>query len=106
MQHFRNASIIVLTKTRIQTIIMVMKTYSISKAKAKLAELIKEVEDHESIYLTKNGEISGVLVNPHELEALKETIDILSDPKLMHQIDMSRKSRREYSMEEVFGEMV
>ena len=81
-----------------------MKAYTISKAKAKLAELMNEVEDFESISITKNGEVSGVLINPHELEALKETIDILSSPSIMKQIEASKRSRHEYSLEEVFGD--
>ena len=82
-----------------------MKTLSVTEAKAKLAELLHQVEDFESIYLTRNGKVAGVLVNPDEWESIQETLEILSDPNLMFQIRASKRSRKTYTMEEVFEDI-
>ena len=80
-----------------------MKTCTVTEAKAKLSELLHEVEDAESIYLTRNGEVAGVLVNPDEWESIRETLEIFSDPALMLQIRASRRSKKLYTIDEVFG---
>lgn len=81
-----------------------MKTCTVTEAKAKLSELLHEVEE-ESIYLTRNGEVAGVLVDPDEWESIQETLEILADPALMLQIRSSRRSKKLYTMDEVFGDI-
>jgi antitoxin YefM len=81
-----------------------MKTCTVTEAKAKLSELLHEVEE-ESIYLTRNGEVAGVLVDPDEWESVQETLEILADPALMLQIRASKRSKKVYTMDEVFGDI-
>ena len=47
------------------------------------------------------------MVSPDEYESWLATIDILSDPKLMAQIERSRRGMRRartYTIDELFGE--
>ncbi|MFA5889890.1 MAG: type II toxin-antitoxin system Phd/YefM family antitoxin [Actinomycetota bacterium] len=69
------------------------ETVPFTEAKAHLSELVDGVvRERERVYITRNGRPAAVLVNPDELEALDETIDILQDRKLLESL---RKSRRE-----------
>lgn len=53
---------------------------TVTDAKARLSELVAMVErTQEHIDITRNGEPAAVLVSHAELEALRETIAILSD---------------------------
>ena len=47
---------------------------------------------HDRVLLTRNGRPAAVILSPDDLEALEETLDILSDPKAMRAI---RKAQRE-----------
>ena len=85
------------------------KTLPISVVKARLPELVTGVEQREEeIVVTRNGRPAAVLVNYAEFERLKETLDVLSDPGLMRQIEESRafyaSGRKGLSFEDVFGE--
>ena len=81
-----------------------MKTISISEAKARLNEIIKEIEDHETYYLTKNGRSACILLNVDEWESIHETLAVLGDPDLMRQLVESEKTSADYSLDEVFGD--
>ena len=60
------------------------QTMTITDAKARLSELVAMVErTQEHIDITRNGEPAAVLVSHAELEALRETIAILSDAPLV-----------------------
>lgn len=53
---------------------------SMAGAKAHLSELVHRVRNqHERVTVTVHGEPSAVLIAPEDLEALEETIAILSD---------------------------
>ncbi len=85
------------------------KTLPISEVKARLPELVTGVEEREEeIVVTRNGKPAAVLVNYAEFERLKETLDVLSDPGLMRQIEESRafyaSGKTGLSFEDVFGE--
>ncbi len=85
------------------------KTLPISEVKTRLPELVTDVEEREEeIVVTRNGKPAAVLVNYAEYERVKETIDILSDADLMHQIRQSQDfyaaGRKGLSFEDVFGE--
>ena len=69
------------------------KTLSLSEVKTRLPELIAGVQEREEeVVVTKNGRPAAVLVNVDEYSRLKETLDVLSDPALMKQINQSRRS--------------
>lgn len=85
------------------------KTLPISEVKAKLPELVTGVEEREEeVVVTRKGKPAAVLVNYSEYERLKETLDVLSDPVLMHQFRKSqafyKKGKTGLSFEDVFGE--
>lgn len=85
------------------------KTLPISEVKARLPELVTGVQEREEeVVVTRNGKPAAVLVNYAEFERLKETLDVLSDPGLMRQIEESRafyaSGRKGLSFEDAFGE--
>jgi prevent-host-death family protein len=63
------------------------QTMTVTAAKARLSELVAIVErTQEHVDITRNGEPAAVLVSYAELDALRETIAILSDPTLVEDI--------------------
>ena len=76
------------------TIIMVMdKTLPLANVKAHLSELVDQVEaEHDRVILTRNGRPAAVIISPDDLEALEETLDLLSRPAAVEEI---RKAREE-----------
>jgi len=87
------------------------KTLPISAVKTHLPALVDGVAQREDeIVVTRNGTPAAVILNYAEYERFKETLDVLSDPGLLRQIQRSRafyaKSRRGLSFEDVFGEPV
>ena len=71
-------------RTRIRTM---SQTMTVTDAKARLSELVAMVErTQEHIDITRNGEPAAVLVSHAELDALRETIAILSDAALVENI--------------------
>jgi antitoxin YefM len=82
-----------------------MKTINVTEAKARLNEIIKEIEDHEIYYLTKNGRLACILLNVDEWESVQETLAVLSDPGLMRQLAQSERTSLDYGLDEVFGDV-
>ena len=85
------------------------RTLPLSEVKARLPELVAGVQEREEeVIVTKNGRPAAVLINVHEYERLKETLDVLSDPELLQQISQSRNfyraGKKGLSFEDVFGE--
>jgi antitoxin YefM len=74
------------------TIILVMsETLPLAEIKAHLSEIIDRVErEHERIVLTRKGRPAAVIMSPEDLEALEDTLDLLSDPKAMKEIKAAR----------------
>ena len=63
-----------------------------TKAKAKLLELIRIVDESEDTFaITKNGVPAAVLMSMEQYEEMRETMEILADRELMEQIWKSRK---------------
>jgi prevent-host-death family protein len=63
------------------------QTMTVTDAKARLSELVAMVErTQEHVDITRNGEPAAVLVSHAELEALRETIAILSDARAVEDI--------------------
>jgi len=74
------------------TIIQVMtETLSLAHIKAHLSEIVDRVENqHDRIVLTRNGRAAAILVSPDDLEALEDTLDLLSDPQALREITQAR----------------
>jgi prevent-host-death family protein len=87
---------------------IIEKHIPISFAKAKLLELLRQVEEgHENVVITKNGLPKAVLLNYDDFAGLLETIDILSDPKILRGIKAGLRDLRAgrvVSLEKAFEE--
>lgn len=72
--------------------IMVMsETLPLAEIKAHLSEIVDRVErEHDRVVLTRNGRAAAVILSPQDLEALEDTLDLLSDPGAMEEIEASR----------------
>jgi prevent-host-death family protein len=71
------------------TIIMVMSdsTLPLSEIKKRLSEIVDGVEStHDRVVLTRNGRPAAVIISPDDLEALEETVEILSNPAAVRAI--------------------
>lgn len=76
-------------------IVVMDATLPLAEIKARLSEIVHGVEDrHERVTLTRNGKPAAVLIAPDDLEALEDTLEILSDPRAVAEI---RKARQEIS---------
>jgi len=82
----------VLTPPSLQTIILVMsKVLPLTEVKAKLSEVVDEiVATHERVTVTRNGRPAVVLLSADDLEAIEETVAILSDPAAVREIERGR----------------
>lgn len=85
------------------------KTLPLTEVKAHLPELVSGVaERSDEVVVTKNGRPAAVLVNVNEYESLRETLDILSNPRAMRALRKSGKyfarGGKGLTIEEVFGE--
>ncbi len=66
------------------------ETLSLAEVKAHLSELVGRVNrQHERVTVTVHGRPSAVLVAVDDLEALEETIAVLSDTEALRQIAAS-----------------
>src|SRR5438093_157888 len=64
-----------------------MKTLSLTEVKAKLSQLVDEVESRdERIVITRKGRPAAVLISPDDLESWQETLEITSDRALMTEV--------------------
>ena len=73
-------------------LVIIMKTISASKARNNLYKILDEVKNGLKSYtITLRGEAQAVVINPEELEAWEETLDILINNKLIAQILKSQK---------------
>jgi len=84
-----------------------MRTLSLSEVKAKLSELVDDVESRdERIVITRKGRPAAVLVSQDDLDSWQETLEIMSDPELV--ADLRRGIRQlergqTVSYERLFG---
>ena len=59
----------------------------LAEVKNRLSEVVDQVErEHGRVVITKHGRPAAVVLSIDDLEGLEETLDILSDPKLMRRI--------------------
>ena len=67
-------------------------TLPLAEIKAHLSEIVDRVEGrHERVTLTRNGRPAAVLISPDDLDALEDTLEILSDSQAMREIEQARK---------------
>ncbi|MFI5893691.1 type II toxin-antitoxin system Phd/YefM family antitoxin [Actinoplanes sp. NPDC051513] len=64
-----------------------MDTIPLADAKARLSAVMDAVRDtHERVVITRNGRPEAVLMAVDDLQALEETLDLLSTPGAIEQI--------------------
>src|SRR5205085_11143390 len=69
------------TDPRLLVILLTMTTMSLADVKARLSELVGRVQaHHERVTVTVHGRPSAVLIAVEGVEALEETLSVLSDP--------------------------
>ena len=67
------------------------ETLSLAHIKAHLSEVVDRIErHHDRVVLTRNGRPAAILVSPDDLEALEDTLDLLSDPQGLKEIKQAR----------------
>jgi prevent-host-death family protein len=67
--------------------VMADVTLPLAEIKKRLSEVVDGVEErHDRVVLTRNGRPAAVILSPDDLEALEETVEILSNPKAMREI--------------------
>jgi prevent-host-death family protein len=64
----------------------------LSEAKARLSEIADEVcRTHDRVQVTRNGRRFVVIMSAEDLESLEATIELLSDPAALAEIDEARR---------------
>ena len=64
-----------------------METVPLSDVRGNLSAFVERVEaTHERVTITRNGRRAAVLISPEDLDALEETLDVLSDPNTMSRL--------------------
>lgn len=85
------------------------KTVPFTEARAKLSELLDELEGrHEHVVITRNGRPAAVLVPADEQEVLEETLEILQDEDVLDALRESEedvKAGRTRTLREVRREL-
>ena len=68
------------------------ETLSLAHIKAHLSEVVDRVElQHDRVVLTRNGRPAAILVSPDDLEALEDSLDLLSNPQALKEINRARE---------------
>ncbi len=68
-----------------------MMTFPVGAARDKLSEILAEVErTHERVVITRHGRPIAVIVSPDDLESLEETLNVLSTPGALEEIQQAR----------------
>lgn len=74
---------------------MMSATISASQARTNFYTLLDEVANKlKRITITRKGNAQAVLMHPDEVAAWEETMEVLSDKKLVNQILKSEKERK------------
>jgi antitoxin YefM len=76
-------------------VITVNEQLSLADAKVHLSEVVEGVEtEHRRVVITKHGRPSVVVLAVADLEALEETLDMLSDSEAMADLREAEEARR------------
>lgn len=84
-------------------------TLAANEARANFYQMLEEVGKHlRRFVITHRGRTRAVLISADELESWEETLEILSDKKLMKDLrdaEKDRKAGRVFSLEQVEKEL-
>ena len=85
------------------------KTVPFSEARARLTDLVDEVEQkHEHVIITRNGRPAVVVLSTDEYDALQETLEVLEDEETteaLRRSDEDVAAGRLYGWDEVKREL-
>lgn len=74
-------------------------TLPLTKAKRELTDLVKQIEEFQDVVaITKNGSPTAALIDLDYYEGLLETIEILSNPKIMGSLQRSKKQIKHHRL--------
>jgi antitoxin YefM len=63
---------------------------SLADVKSHLSEVVEDVEtEHRRVVITKHGQPAAVLIAAEDLEALEDTLDLLSDAEAVASLNRS-----------------
>ncbi len=73
--------------------LVMSETLPLAHVKSKFSEMVDRVEHtHDRIIVTRNGRPAAILISPEELASLEDTLELLSNPDAMAQLDESRRA--------------
>jgi len=59
----------------------------LAEIKKRLSEIVDGVVDrHDRVVLTRHGRPAAVIISPDELESIEESLELLSDPRVLREI--------------------
>jgi antitoxin YefM len=71
----------------VTAIVVMTMTIPLADAKARLSAVLDEVRDtHDRVIITRNGRPEAVIISVSDLEALEDTLDLLSTPGALNEI--------------------
>ncbi len=84
-------------------------TLPVSEVKMKLTHLVAQIQKQANeVVVTRRGKPAAIILNYEEYESLKETLEIMSHPRLVnelkHRRDYFRRGGKGLTIEEVLGE--
>jgi prevent-host-death family protein len=80
------------TPLRVTRIMVMPETLPLAEIKAHLSEIVNRIElEHDRVILTRNGRPAAVIMSPADLDALEDTVEILSDPKALKEIKRAQE---------------
>lgn len=71
-------------------------TYSVAKAQSGLPALIRRAESGVAVGISRHSETVAYLLSRERLEAIVETLEILSNPKAMNAIAQHRAGKTKF----------
>lgn len=72
-------------------ILVMSATLPLAQVKSKFSEMIDRVEHtHDRIVVTRNGRPAAVMISPDDLASLEDTLDLLSDPDAMRELNEAK----------------
>ena len=73
-------------------ILVMSETLPLAEVKAKFSEMVDRVEQqHDRITVTRYGRPAAVLLSPEDLASLEDTLDLLSNPDALAEIEAARR---------------
>lgn len=70
-----------------------MATEALRTVKDRLSEFVDRVQrHHERVVITRNGTPAAVLISADDLEALEETLDVLSDRAALAELREAKRA--------------